>query len=41
MDAALGQQAQVNECMELGAKSAAFKPCFPKRLPETLKKEFA
>lgn len=38
MYAALGQQAQVNECIELGAKNAVFKPCFPKRLLETLKK---
>lgn len=38
MCAALGQQAQVNECIELGAKDAVFKPCISKRLLETLKK---
>ena len=38
MHAALGQQAQADKCIKLGAKSAVFKPYFPKRLLETLKK---
>ena len=37
MYAAMGQQAQTNECLELGAKGAVVKPCTPKRLIETLK----
>ena len=38
MHAALGQQAQADKCIKLAAKSAVFKPYFPKRLLETLKK---